>query len=50
MVSVRYNTVYWKSFMEENIRDFRRFWNDHKCFLATIFYLLIILTKNAHCQ
>ena len=31
--------------MEENIHEFRAFWNDRECFLATIFYLLIILTK-----
>ena len=31
--------------MEENIREFHRFWNDRKCFLTTIFYLVIILTK-----
>ena len=33
--------------IKENIRKFRRFWNDCKCFLATIFYLL---TKNVHCR
>ena len=32
-------TVYWESFTEENIRDICKFWNDHECFLATIFYL-----------
>ena len=38
------NTIYWESFMEENIHKFCGFWNDRKCFLATIFYLVIILT------
>ena len=42
-------TVDWESFTEENIRDFRGFWNNHESFLSTIFYLLIILTKNMHC-
>ena len=31
---------------EENIHEFCGFWNDHECFLAAIFYLLIVLTKN----
>ena len=39
-------TVYWESFTEQNIHEFYRFWNDCECFLATIFYLLIVLTKN----
>ena len=34
--------------MEENIREFREFWNDRECFLVTIFYLSFILTKNVH--
>ena len=56
MCAVSYvtHTVYWESFTEENIRDFRRFWNDCECFLATIFYLVIILTKkcivDSHCH
>ena len=33
------STVYWESFTEENIQKFCGFWNDHECFLATIFYL-----------
>ena len=33
------------SFTEENICEFGGFWNNRKCFLAIIFYLLIILTK-----
>ena len=46
------------NFTEENIcefrgfwndREFHRFWNDRKCFLATILYFVIILTKNVHC-
>ena len=31
--------------MEENIHEFCGFWNDCECFLATIFYFVIILTK-----
>ena len=42
-VHVCVSTVYWESFTEENIRKLRRFWDDHECFIATIFYLLIIL-------
>ena len=38
--------VYWESFTEENIHEFCRYWNDRDCFLATTFYLLIVLTKN----
>ena len=48
-ILTNYNTVYWESFTEENIHEFRGFWSDRKCFLATIFYLVIILTKNVHC-
>ena len=43
------DNVYWESFMEKNICEFRRFWNDRECFLATILYFVIILTKNVHC-
>ena len=39
------DTIYWESFTEENIREFRGFWNHREYFLATIFYLVIILTK-----
>ena len=39
----------YRLFTEENIREFRGFWNDRECFLATIFYLVIIVTKNMHC-
>ena len=45
LLKVVCNTVYWESFMEENIHEIRGFWNDHECFLAVIFNLLIILTK-----
>ena len=31
------STIYWESFMEENICEFRGFWNNRECFLATIF-------------
>ena len=48
-LQARSYTLYWESFMEENIRDFRGFWNDCECFLVTIFYLVIILTKNVCC-
>ena len=43
------HTVYWESFTEENICEFRGFWNDREFFLATILYLVIIVTKNVHC-
>ena len=45
-----YRTVYWESLTEENIHEFRGFWKDCGCFLATIFYLSFILTKNMHGQ
>ena len=44
------HTIYWESLMDKSIYQFRGFWNDHECFLATIFYLFIILTKNVYCQ
>ena len=29
------NTIYWESFMEENIREFCGFWNYQECFLLS---------------
>ena len=34
--------------MEENIHEFCGFWNDRECYLATIFYLIIIMTEDLH--
>ena len=44
------DTVYWESFMEENIRKYCGFWNDCECFLVPIFYLSFILIKSVHGQ
>ena len=34
-----------ESFTDENICEFRGFWNDHECFLVTIFYLVLFWLK-----
>ena len=48
-LAIALGTVNWESSTKENVHDFRRIWNACECFLATILYLIIILTKNMHC-
>jgi len=43
-------TVYWESSVEEN---FHEFWDDHKCFLATVFlanYFRVHMTNNVYTE